>query len=184
MKQKQELEINKKETQKINRNITAARIRLIKKDGTMYKDIVDLKTALKMSEYEGLDLVEMDSKTEVAVCKIMCFSKHRYDLKKKKQNLKKQQKSVETKIIKFRYNIDCNDLQYKINNASKFLASNYKVEVSVFFRGRERDHIDKGEEKIILFRDSCLAKFSKLEHNITKESNNKKISLLLVPKGV
>ena len=150
----------------------------------MHKDIVDLQTALKMAQDEGLDLVEINSKTEIVVCKIMCFSKHRYDLKKKKQNLKKQQKSTETKIIKFRYNIDSNDLKYKINHALKFLGNNHKVEVSVFFRGRERDHIDKGEEKIIEFREACLAEFSKLEHNITKERNNKKISLLLVPKDV
>jgi len=114
----------------------------------------------------------------------MCYSKHRYDLKKKKQNLKKQQKSTETKIIKFKYNIDSHDLSNKIKHALKFLSDNNKVEVSIFFRGREKDHIDRGYEKIIQFRDACLAKFTKLEHNVTREPHNKNIYLLLVPKDV
>ena len=184
MKSKQEFKINKKEAQKINNRITAEYVRLIRSDGSMYPEIITTQAALKLAKDENLDLVEINSKTDVVVCKIMCFSKYRYELKKKKQHLKKQQKSTEVKIIKFRYNIDSNDLRFKINSALKFLSNNHKVEVSIFFRGREKDHIDMGEEKIKCFRDACLEKFSKVEHHIKKEAFNKKISLLLVPKNV
>ena len=71
------------------------------------------------------------------VCRVMNYDKFRYEQKKKTQEAKKKQTVIETKEIKFRPKTDEHDLNFKIKNIKKFLASKNKVKLTMRFRGRE-----------------------------------------------
>jgi len=57
-------------------------------------DIHDIDTARKMARAQNLDLVEISPKADPPVCKIIDYSKFKYEQKKKqkeiKQNLRKR----------------------------------------------------------------------------------------------
>jgi translation initiation factor IF-3 len=95
------------------------------------------KDARDKAYEEGLDLVEMSANADPPVCRIMNYDKFRYEQKKKLQEAKKKQTTVETKEIKFRPKTDEHDLNFKIKNVKKFLAQNNKVKLTMRFRGRE-----------------------------------------------
>jgi translation initiation factor IF-3 len=67
----------------------------------------------------------------------MNYDKYRYELKKKQQEAKKKQTTVETKEIKFRPKTEEHDLNFKIKKIKKFLEQKNKVKVTMRFRGRE-----------------------------------------------
>jgi len=85
----------------------------------------------------GFDLVVMSANADPPVCRIMNYDKFRYEQKKKTQEAKKKQVTIETKEIKFRPKTDVHDLNFKIKNIKKFLANNNKVKLTMRFRGRE-----------------------------------------------
>lgn len=98
--------------------------------------------ALKLADDEGLDLVKISPNAKPPVCKIIDYSKYRYELARKEKEARKKQKTVDTKEIRFSPNIDTNDLNTKINQARKFLSKGDKVKVNLRFRGRELAHVD------------------------------------------
>lgn len=85
----------------------------------------------------GLDLVVVSENADPPVCRVMNYDKFRYEQKKKTQEAKKKQTTVETKEIKFRPKTDIHDLNFKIKNVKKFLAAKNKVKLTMRFRGRE-----------------------------------------------
>ena len=104
--------------------------------------IMSSAEALKLADDEGLDLVKISPNAKPPVCKIIDYSKYRYELARKEKEARKKQKTVDTKEIRFSPNIDTNDLNTKINQARKFLAKGDKVKVNLRFRGRELAHVD------------------------------------------
>lgn len=86
---------------------------------------------------EGLDLVVVSANADPPVCRVMNYDKFRYEQKKKVQEAKKKQTTVETKEIKFRPKTETHDLNFKIKNVKKFLAQKNKVKLTMRFRGRE-----------------------------------------------
>ena len=99
--------------------------------------VLDTREAQRMADDQGLDLVEVSGKADPPVCRLMNFDKYRYELKKKQQEARKKQTTVETKEIKFRPKTEEHDLNFKIKKIRKFLDQNNKVKVTMRFRGRE-----------------------------------------------
>ncbi len=93
--------------------------------------------ARDMAYDEGLDLVEVSAAATPPVCRIMNYDKFRYEQKKKLQETKKKQTTIETKEIKFRPKTEEHDLNFKIKNIKKFLGQKNKVKITMRFRGRE-----------------------------------------------
>lgn len=120
----------------INEQIRHEKVRLIGADGEQL-GIFTSKEALEMAHEEGLDLVEVSATADPPVCRIMNYDKFRYDLKKKQQEAKKKQTTVETKEIKFRPQTEDHDMNFKINHIRKFLSQKNKVKITMRFRGRE-----------------------------------------------
>jgi len=120
----------------INEKIRHDRVRLIGSDGAQL-GIFTAKDALEKAYDEGLDLVEVSAQADPPVCRIMNYDKFRYEQKKKLQEAKKKQTTVETKEIKFRPKTEEHDLNFKIKNIKKFLAQKNKVKITMRFRGRE-----------------------------------------------
>lgn len=108
--------------------------------------IVSIEDAMRQASAKGLDLVEISPNAEPPVCKILDFSRYKYDSKKRQQEAKKKQKRISLKEMKFKVNIGQGDFDVKINKIRKFLESGDKVKVSLWFKGREIVHRDKGHE--------------------------------------
>ena len=128
---------------RINRQITAEKIRLVGANGEMV-GVVPLREGLASAEIAGLDLVEISPNAEPPVCKILDYGKYRYHEQKKQQEAKKKQKVIQIKEIKLRPNIDPHDLGIKLKQVEKFLSEGDKVKFTLRFRGREMAHIEIG----------------------------------------
>jgi translation initiation factor IF-3 len=108
--------------------------------------VVSLDEALRQAKDASLDLVEISPNTEPPVCKILDFSRYKYNAKKKLQEAKKKQKKTVLKEMKFKVNIGQGDLDIKLRKIREFLEEGDKVKISLWFKGREIMHREKGEE--------------------------------------
>lgn len=120
----------------INDAIRHAKVRLIGSDGSQL-GVLSTDAAKEKAYDEGLDLVEVSATADPPVCRIMNYDKFRYEQKKKLQEAKKKQTTVETKEIKFRPKTEEHDLNFKIKNIKRFLGQKNKVKITMRFRGRE-----------------------------------------------
>lgn len=118
---------------------------MVDNEGTML-GLTSLEKALEKAASAGLDLVEIAPNDQAPICKILDFSRFKYDAKKKKQEAKKKQKKHSLKEIKFKVNIGQGDFDVKLNKIKKFLENGDKVKVSLWFKGREIVHKEKGQE--------------------------------------
>ena len=132
---------------RINRQIRADKVRLISEDGSQL-GVVSVREALAMAEEADLDLVEIAPNAEPPVCKIINFSKFRYQQIKKEKESKKSQHQVKIKEIKFKPNIDTHDFLTKEKHAREFIEKGYKVRISCVFKGREMLHTQLGENVV------------------------------------
>ncbi|MBP5301599.1 MAG: translation initiation factor IF-3 [Bacilli bacterium] len=142
--------------------------------------IMDYKDAENMAKDQHLDLVCVSKKSELRVFKLMDYKKHLYIMKKK---MKKGRKSViKTKIIKISPQIDTGDFKTKVNNAKKFLNKGYKVELQLFFKGRQKNYQELGENKINEFKDELKKDIAFTETKLEKnKDNNKNLRILITP---
>ncbi len=108
--------------------------------------VMSPEDALVKAREAGLDLVEVAANSRPPVCRIMDYGRYKYEQKKKKSS--KQSHAASLKEIKLRPGTDMHDLEFKLNNARKFLMEGDKVKVTVMFRGREMVHIDRGRQKL------------------------------------
>jgi translation initiation factor IF-3 len=106
--------------------------------------IVSLEKAIKQASLRGLELVDISPNAKPPVCKILDFSRFKYDSKKKQQEARKKHKKISLKEMKFKINIGQGDFNVKINKIRKFLEGGDKVKISLWFKGREIIHRDKG----------------------------------------
>lgn len=136
---------------RINREIRAARVRVIGKDGSQL-GVLSLGEALMKAEQDGLDLIEIAPGAEPPVCKIIDYGKYRYQIAKKEKESKKSQHQVKVKEIKIKPNTDEHDLQTKLKHARDFILKGNKVRITCVFRGREMAHPEFGERVV---REMC-----------------------------
>lgn len=99
----------------------------------------------------GLDLVQVADKADPPVCKIMDYGKYKYQEKKKTQEAKKKQVIVEVKEVQIRPKTELHDLQHKARSTLGFLDEGNKVKVTVFYRGREMEHLEVGWQTLMEF---------------------------------
>ena len=104
----------------LNEEIRDKEIRLIGADGAQL-GIMSAAQANAMAEEQGMDLVKISPNAVPPVCKIMDYSKFRYEQSKREKENRKKQKTVDTKEIRLSLNIDIGDFNTKVNQARKFL---------------------------------------------------------------
>ena len=102
--------------------------------------------ALRIASERELDLVEVSSKSDPPVCRLMDYGKFKYQQRKKAHEAKKKQTVIQVKEVKFRPNTDTHDYDVKMKNVFKFLEKGDKVKVTLRFRGREMAHQNLGRE--------------------------------------
>jgi len=132
---------------RVNFQIKAQQVRVINNDGENL-GIFQFKDAMQLATDQNLDLVEINSKSNPIIVKIIDYGKFKYEEKKKQSEIHKNQKIQELKEIMFRPNTDENDLLHKLNSAKEFIADGHKVKFTVKFKGREITHPQIGREKI------------------------------------
>lgn len=118
-------------------------MRVIDDDGTQL-GILSKDDAIRSAQERGLDLVEVAPNSDPPVCRIMDFGKYKYQQQKKQQEARKRQAIVQIKEIKVRPKTDEHDYQTKLKHIRRFLEDGDRVKVTVFFRGREIVHKDRG----------------------------------------
>ena len=134
----------------INEQIRANEVEVI---GTNGERLGRMSTAEAIDKAydEDMDLVMVAPNGNPPVCKILNYSKFKFEMAKKEKEAKKNQKVVEIKEIRLSATIDVHDLEVKAKNANKFLMNGDKVKVSLKFKGREVRFIEKGKETILKF---------------------------------
>ena len=103
-----------------------------------------LNEALALAESQQLDLVEVSPTAVPPVCRIMDYGKFKYQQQKKQQEARKKATVILVKEIKVRPKTDEHDYQTKLKHIRRFLEEGDRCKVSVFFRGREVVHKDRG----------------------------------------
>ena len=125
--------------------ITAVELLVIDDDGGK-RGVMSKFGALKVTEAEGLDLVEVAPLAKPPVVKLMDFGKYKYQEQKKAAEARKNQKIIEIKEIKMRPMIDDHDYDVKMRSIKRFFEEGDKVKVTLRFRGREMAHMEIGME--------------------------------------
>ena len=100
---------------------------------------------MNKAEERGLDLVEIAPSASPPVCRIMNYGKYRYEQSKKQQQMRKSQKQIQVKEVKFRPKIEEHDYQFKKKHIIRFLTEGNLVKATLRFRGREITHVDYGK---------------------------------------
>ncbi|OGS17524.1 MAG: translation initiation factor IF-3 [Elusimicrobia bacterium RIFOXYA2_FULL_50_26] len=163
---------------RINYQIRVPQVRLIDEDGTQV-GIKQTTDAMRLAQERGRDLVEIAPQASPPVCKILDFSKFRYEEDKKAKDARKKQKGGQLKEVRVRPRISEHDLEIKLKHAREFLSEQNKVQVTIVFMGREMQHRDLGRalgEKI----KTMLVENGDLEHNPSMMGN--RLILTFVPK--
>ena len=167
-----------KEAQQINGEIRDKELRVISADGEQL-GIMSAKAALKIAEDSDLDLVKIAPQAKPPVCKIMDYSKFRYEQAKREKENRKNQKQIETKEIRLSVTIDVGDFNTKVNQAKKFLASGHKLKVSIRLKCRMMAHSDLGVDNMKRFAEAVAE-----EANVDKapKLEGRQILMFLSPK--
>ncbi|MCI2426469.1 translation initiation factor IF-3 [Candidatus Acetothermia bacterium] len=126
----------------MNSQIRARRVLVIDDTGVKLGEMTS-DEALVIAKEKGLDLVEVTTTANPVVCKIIDYGKYRYQQEKRKRKLQ-QKRSL--KELQFSIRIDDHDFETKLNQMRKFLLKGDKVRVTIFFRGREIIHLNRGEQ--------------------------------------
>lgn len=161
-----------------NELIHAREVRVIGAEGEQL-GILQRNEAIAMAREIGCDLVEVSSNATPPVCRIMDYGKFKYEQQKKKQDAKKRQAVVQVKEIKVRPKTDEHDYETKLKHIRSFLEDGDRCKVTVFFRGREIVHKDRGIEILEgIVKD--LEDVGKVEQEPRAEGRT--LQMLVVPK--
>jgi len=126
-----------------NERIRIPKVRVVDDDGEQL-GVMATRDALDRAREKGLDLVEVAPNADPPVCKIMDYGKFKYQQQKKLQEAKKKQTVIKIKEVKFRPKTDEHDYLTKLKQIVKFLEGGDRCKVTIFFRGREIVHKDRG----------------------------------------
>ena len=136
---------------------------------------------MKLAKEQGLDLVEISPKADPPVCKIVDYSKFKYDQKKKQKEIKSKAQKTVLKEIRFGPNTDDHDFNFKLKHAINFLKDGAKVKAYVHFVGRTIVFKERGE--ILLLRLAQeLEEYAKVDQ--LPKLEGKRMFLMLSPKKV
>ncbi len=127
----------------MNHEITAPQVRLVGEKGEQL-GIMPIEQAMRLSEEQEVDLVEIAPLAVPPVCKMMDFGKFKYREAKKAHETKLKQKQIQVKEVKFRPGTDEGDYKIKLRNLIKFLEEGDKTKVTLRYRGREMAHQEFG----------------------------------------
>ena len=131
--------INRPPEVEINQRIRDREIRLVDENGEQL-GLMSAEQANRLADDRNLDLVKINPQAKPPVCKLMDYSKYKFEKAKRDKEAKKNQKINEMKKIWLSMTIDRHDSEHKAKQAAEFLAAGNKVEVSIRMKGRQQTH--------------------------------------------
>ncbi len=146
---------------RINNRIRVREVRVVGETGEQL-GVLTTPEALKRAEEAGLDLVEVAPTAVPPVCRIMDYSKYKYEQEKREKEARKKQKIVHLKEIRLSPKIGEHDYQFKVRNLEDFLKRGDKVKITMMFKGREMAHVDLGR-KILERLSSDISQVGEIE---------------------
>ena len=128
---------------RINDRIRVPEVRLIGEDGKQI-GVVKTDEALRYAQEHDLDLVEVAADARPPVCRVLDYSKYKYEQAQKQKAARKHQQQITIREIKFRPKIAQKDYDTKKGHVARFLRNKDKVKITIMFRGREVTHPERG----------------------------------------
>ena len=119
-------------------------MRLIDETGAQM-GVMATDKALRYAQDKELDLVEVAPESKPPVCRVLDYSKYKYEQAQKQKAARKHQTQINIREIKFRPKIAEHDYATKKGHVERFLKARDKVKVTIMFRGREVTHPERGE---------------------------------------
>ncbi len=169
--------VRREEPYRVNEKIFADEIRLVGEN--IKVGVYPTSKAIEMAKEQGLDLVEISPNAKPPVCKILEYSKFKFDQKKKQKELKSKQHKIVQKEIRFGPNTDDHDFDFKVKHARRFLEEGAKVKAYVHFYGRTIVFKERGELLLLKFIQE-LEEVGKVEQ--LPKMEGKRMNILLAPK--
>jgi translation initiation factor IF-3 len=137
---------------RINERIRVPEVRLIGDDGEQV-GVMPTEQALEHARERDLDLVEVAPEAKPPVCRVLDYSKYKYEQEQKAKAARKHQKSITVREMKLRPKIAQNDYETKKGHVERFLRNQDKVKITIMFRGRETTHPERGENLLMRLAD-------------------------------
>ncbi|CAN1577637.1 InfC Translation initiation factor 3 (IF-3) [Spirosomataceae bacterium] len=171
--------VRKEDEHRINEKIRGvAEVRLVGEN--IEVGVYPFVKAVEIAREQNLDLVEIVPNSVPPVCRIVDYSKFKYEQKKKQKELKAKQVKTVIKEIRFGPQTDDHDYEFKLKHAENFLKENSKVKAYVQFIGRQ-----------IVFKEQgfkLLEKFVKALEELGKPEappklEGKRLNVIIAPKS-
>lgn len=143
--------------------------------------VMSSREAQHIADDAGLDLVKISPNAVPPVCKVMDYSKFKYEQAKRNKENKKNQTVVELKEIRLSMTIDVGDIAVKTKQCLKFLEAGNKVKVSIRMKGRENSRAYQGVKVMTDFFEGLQGKAVQ-DKKPTTEGRN--IIMMLSPSKV
>jgi translation initiation factor IF-3 len=164
-------------TTRINEAIRVPQVRLIDADGSQI-GIKSTEDAQRYAWDKNLDLVEVAPDAKPPVCRVMDYSKYKYEQEQKAKLARKHQSTITIKEIKLRPKIDPHDYATKKGHVVRFLKNRDKVKVTIMFRGREMTHPERGRALLLKMAEE-VAELGVIESNPLQDGRN--MVMMLAP---
>ena len=152
-------------------------MRLIDPEGTQL-GIKPLPEALSIARSMDLDLVEVAPDANPPVCRIMNFTKFKYEAQQRDKESRKKATNIVVKEMKYRPKIGGGDFDTKTRKVAQFLGEGHKVKITIMFRGREMQHPELGRRILDRVAEE-VAEFGKVE--VMPKQDGRNMTMVLGP---
>jgi translation initiation factor IF-3 len=159
---------------RVNEQIRAVELRVIGPNSEQL-GVVSCAQAMEFAQQHELDLVEVAPTAKPPVCRIMDFSKYKYEQEKKERRAKKHAHVSQLKQIRIKPHIEEHDYQTKLKQTIAFL-----VRVNLFFQGREMAFKDQAKTLLDRFVTDT-AHLAQVEKDVMMEG--RVMSIVISPKA-
>ena len=166
-----------RDSTRINDRIRVPEVRLIDDEGNQV-GVMKTADALAFAQERELDLVEVAPEARPPVCRVLDYSKYKYEQAQKQKQARKHQQQITVREIKFRPKIAQHDYDTKKQHVERFLRHKDKVKVTIMFRGREVTHPERGTAILDRLAEE-LAELGVVEQHPTQEGRN--MTMMMAP---
>jgi translation initiation factor IF-3 len=162
---------------RINDRIRVPEVRVIDDEGNQV-GMMKTPDAVKFAQERDLDLVEVAPEAKPPVCRVLDYSKYKYEQAQKIKQARKHQQQITIREIKFRPKIAQHDYDTKKHHVERFLRHKDKVKITIMFRGREVTHPERGVMILDRLAEE-LAELGVVEQRPTQDGRN--MTMMLGP---
>jgi translation initiation factor IF-3 len=162
---------------RVNERIRVPEVRLIDESGQQV-GVMRTDQALRYAQDKDLDLVEVAPDARPPVCRVLDYSKYKYEQAQKQKAARKHQQQITIREIKFRPKIAQNDYDTKKGHVTRFLKHKDKVKITIMFRGREVAHPERGSALLERLAEE-LSELAVVEQRPVQDGRN--MTMLLAP---